>query len=65
MINCIIFQSNIDDGKNVQSNTSETSSEKEKDKTKNGEMNMINVSSSCDKVLVSKYINIFYIITIF
>ena len=34
MINCLIFQSNVDDGQNVQSNTSETSSEKEKDKTK-------------------------------
>ena len=59
--NCIIFQSNIDGGKNLQSNTNETSSEKEKDKTKDGEMDMINVSSSCDKVVVCKYMSIFFI----
>ena len=38
---------------------------KEKDKTENGEMNIINVSSSCEKVLVSKYIYIFHTISIF
>ena len=65
MINCVIFQINVDDGQNVQSNTNETSSEKEKDKTENGEMNIINVSSSCEKVLVSKYIDIFHTISIF
>ena len=36
-------------------------SEKKKDKTKDGEMDMMNVSSSCDKVVVCKYISIFFI----
>ena len=65
MINCVIFQINIDDGPIIQSNTNETSSEKERGKTENGEMNIINVSSNCEKVLVSKYIDIFHTISIF
>ena len=52
-------------GKMYRVNTNETSSEKEKDKTENGEMNIINVSSTCEKVLVSKYIDIFHTISIF
>ena len=64
MINCTIFQNNIDDGQNVQNNTTETSSEKEKDKSEDREVNIINISSSCEKVLVCKYIDIFHIISI-
>ena len=58
MINCLIFQNNVDDGQNVQKNTSETLSEKEKDNSEDTEVNIIGISSSCEKVLVCKYIDI-------
>ena len=64
MINYNIFQNNIDDGKNVQNNTNETSSEKEKDKSEDTEVNIIGISSSCEKVLDCKYIDTFHAITI-
>ena len=38
---------------------------RKKIRLKNGEMNIINVSSSCEKVLVFKYIDVFHTISIF
>ena len=64
MINYNIFQNNVDDGQNVQNNTNETSSEKEKDKSEDTEVNVIGIFSSCEKVLDCKCVDAFHTITI-
>ena len=48
----IIFQSNVDDGKNVQGNSNETSSGNEKDKSNNAEADISNVTDGHEKVLI-------------